>query len=371
MIYFDHNATTGIDPRVHQEMYSMGTNPANPSSVHQYGRQAKQTVEAARNSLRQVLDAHDDCEVIFTASGTEANNIAIHSLAAQGKLTSTTEHQSVLGPIGEAKLGVDHNGILKLDVLEHHLKTLDESGGILVSVMLANNETGVIQPIREIADIAHHYGAILHTDAVQAVGKIPVSMRELGVDMLSCSSHKIGGPAGVGALLMRRGLPISKGLMQGGGQEYRLRPGSHNVCGIHGFAVALALAPERVEQHAQVKLLRDHLEDSILKAHSSAEVVARNSTRLPNTSSIIMPGIKAEVQVIHFDLNGIATSAGSACSSGKVSVPYVHMSMGYSEKEAEAALRVSLAPGNSIDEVDRFVSAWGEIYSKSKDLKLT
>ncbi len=362
-IYLDHNATTPLDPRVQEALSSLPQVPFNPSSIHYAGRYAKQLLEEARRQVKSSLSVPDDYHVVFSASGTEANNLAIKGFGGRNKLVSTTEHPSVLKPAGEALLEVDQDGIIRLEVLEHYLRSTP--GPTLISVMLANNETGVIQPLRQIVDLAKRYGAFVHTDATQAVGRIPVSVSELGVDMLTCSSHKISGPHGVGALILHKSLPVTA-LMQGGGQEYRLRPGTQNVAAIHGFGLACSLLEERIQHHKQITRLRNQLENELTTMHPEAIIAGANALRLPNTSSIIMPSVLAETQVIHFDLYGIAVSAGSACSSGKIEVPYVHMAMGYSHKEAQCAIRVSMGLDNTEYDVQKFCQTWQALYIRQQ-----
>lgn len=356
-LFFDHNATTFLDPRVADAVAELGDVPLNPSSVHRFGREAKLIMERARKEVREALSVPpSDYEVVFASSGTEANNMALFGFPDHALFVSATEHPSVLQAAqsrGGVVIPVDKNGIICLDELDILLS--ESKRPPLVSVMIANNETGVIQPMQEIIERVHDKGGIVHTDAVQALGKIPVSVEALLPDMLTISSHKIGGPSGAAALVLARHLKPEP-LLFGGGQERGIRPGTENVRAVHGFAVALSLAKERQVKMESLAHLRGSMESQLKEL--GAVIHGSHSLRLPNTSYITMPGVSYETQIIHFDLAGIAVSAGSACSSGRISASHVLQAMGVSEEAALATIRVSFGPELSEDGIDRFVRAW-------------
>jgi cysteine desulfurase len=294
-------------------------------------------------------------QVIFTGSGSEANNLALAG-AARPVLVGATEHASVLQATRDpAIIAVDSEGRLNLGALEESLVRLARPA--IVAVMLANNETGVINDIALAATLAHRHGALVHCDAVQAVGKIPVDFAAPGVDMLSLSAHKLGGPQGVGALVVREGVDLAP-LIKGGGQEFGRRAGTEPVAAIHGFGVAAEMAGVRDWSH--VARLRDGLERRL----PAAWVWGRAAARLPNTSCLEMPGVAAETQVMNFDLAGIAISAGSACSSGKVRASHVLDAMNVPSDRARCAVRVSLGLETTAAEVDRFVETWTAMWAR-------
>ncbi len=328
----------------------------NPSSVHAEGRAARAAVEGARAAVA-VLAGADPAWIAFTSGGTEANNLALAG-AGSGRriLASAVEHDSVLqaAPDG-ALLPVDRHGVLDLGTLDRVLAATE--GPALVSLMLVNNETGVIQPVAEAAAIAHRHGALLHCDAVQAAGRVPLDLDALGADLLTLSAHKIGGPKGVGALALRPGLALSP-LLRGGGQERRMRAGTENVAGIVGFGRAAELALAELDRQHAVAALRDRLEAALSARAPGTPLHGAGAPRVANTSCVGMAGVPSEVQVMAFDLAGIAVSAGSACSSGKVKPSHVLAAMGLPAAEAACAVRISLGPGTTEAEIDRIVEAW-------------
>ena len=317
-VYLDHNATTPVRPEAIAAINEALSLEGNPSSIHAAGRAAKAVMEKARDQLAQATST-SATEVVFTSGGTEANGATLTGSGAKYLVVSATEHDSIISGADTSGLpvhiiAVNENGLLDLDALRTVLA--HEGQGGLVSVMLANNETGVIQPIRAIVDIAHEYGAKAHCDAVQALGKIAVDMAELNVDYLSISAHKIGGPKGVGALIVRDGLDI-KPLVTGGGQERGRRSGTENLIGIAGFGAAASVVEASLQHMVHLKVLRDTMETRLQKIAPEAVVFGQQVDRLPNTSCIGMPGVRNELQVMAFDLKGLCISAGSACSSGK------------------------------------------------------
>lgn len=363
LIYLDYNATTPLRPEAQEAMLEVMAAPANPSSVHTLGRKAKQRLEEAREVIARAVSAFPN-EVIFTASGTEANNLALRSFAGHALLVSSIEHASVFRTaqrLGGDFLPVDEHGVLKLDVLKDRLTALAGKPA-LVSVMLANNETGVIQPIAEIAKLVKEHGGLLHCDAVQAIGKIPVDMGLLGVDMLTISAHKCGGPVGVGALIVRQGVEV-KPQQTGGGQEQGRRAGTENIAAIVGFAKALELAANYHDM-ARVRPMIDKIEQEILAFASDAVIASHAVSRLPNTTQIIMPNIPSETQLMTFDLEGLAVSAGSACSSGRIEPSHVLRAMGMPDSLAGCAIRVSLGWGSKEADVMKFIEVWKKTYQR-------
>lgn len=361
-IYFDHNATSNIFAQVATEMASYINVPLNPSSLHSYGRNAKALVDAARSRVKAAACAGKEYKIIFTGSGTESNNLALRGVGLP-VITTASEHVSVFNVVGKGIIPIDRDGIVKLDQLEKILHNLKQR--VLVSVMLANNETGVIQPIAEIVKIAKKYNCLVHTDAIQAFGKIPFDIYSLGVDLLTVSGHKFGGPVGVAGLFVKEGVDLQP-MILGGGQEYNIRSGSQCVIAIHGLGVASEVAIEKLNKYQNVGDLRDYLEERIQSISQDSIIFGKNAPRIPNTSSFTMPGVKNETQVIHFDLNGIAVSAGSACSARRLDYPRVQIAMGYSSNIAIEAVRVSLGRHSTKQEVDYFVEKWEQLYTNSK-----
>jgi cysteine desulfurase len=324
----------------------------NASSVHGEGRAARKLLDDAREQVARAVGVIAPM-VVFTSGGSEANNMALKGAGVERVIVSAVEHPSVLEAArasGRPRevLPVDPNGLADLEALERMLK----GPRALVSVMLANNETGVIQPLAEIVRLAQ--GHLVHTDAVQALGKIPVNFGLLGVDMMTLSAHKLGGPVGAGALVVRDGLALEP-LIHGGGQELRRRAGTENLAAAAGFG---AVAQARQQTGA----LRDRLEAAL----DGAVIFGRDVARLPNTTCFAMPGMKAETLLMAFDLEGIAVSSGSACSSGKVAKSHVLAAMGVAPEISEAAIRVSLGWDTSEDMIDQFIAAWRKIASRHK-----
>ncbi len=352
-IYLDHNATAPMLAAARDAVIDAMARTGNPSSVHATGRAARHLVESAREQVARSVGAAAP-EIVFTGSGTEANNFALRGVDGP-VLISAVEHDSVAAARPDAiAIPVDGDGIVDLRALE---ALVAQHRPALVSVMLANNETGAIQPIDEVARIARRARALIHCDAVQAFGKIAVDVAALDVDLLSVSAHKIGGPQGVGALIARGNVALEP-LLRGGGQEKRRRAGTENVAGIAGFGVAAAAVNDHLKMAEATRALRDGLEARIVAAMPGARIFAAGTRRLPNTTCVGMPGIGAETQLMAFDLAGIAVSAGAACSSGKVTASRVLRAMGASEEEARCAIRVSFGRGNSVSDVERFVAAW-------------
>jgi cysteine desulfurase len=357
-VYFDHNATTPITAGVANMISNTLVVGGNASSIHTAGRLARQKVEEARDKIAKLVGARAS-EVVFTSGGTEANNLVLCGIQCEHIMVSAVEHDSVLGAAANiGHLTVDENGKIDMEAFERRLDKTD--GQVLVSIMLANNETGVIQPVAEVSKIAKKYGALVHTDAIQACGKIKFDKLALGVDFISLSAHKIGGPQGVGALIISEDVPLNS-LMRGGGQERGRRAGTENISGIAGFGVAGEFA-QSFAQVAKIRKLRDALESSIKRIVPGIIIFGENVDRLPNTSCIFMPGVSSETQVMKFDLKGIMVSAGSACSSGKVQPSHVLRAMGVDNGIASNTIRISLGNENTMDDVDYFVREWKKIY---------
>ncbi|MAF49538.1 MAG: cysteine desulfurase family protein [Rhodospirillales bacterium] len=360
-IYLDHNATTPVRRPVADAMRDAMDKCGNASSVHASGRRARAAIDDAREAVAALVGA-SAADVVFTSGGTEANNLALCATDSRRVLVSAVEHLSVLQAHGHADVcPVDEEGRIELDALR---QWLDSAGTpALVSVMLANNETGVIQPLRQVAEICQGANALLHCDAVQAAGKIDVDWRELGADMLSLSAHKIGGPQGVGALIVnQRAGP--RAIISGGGQERGRRAGTENLPGIVGFGVAADIAANANSDAARLQAMRGRIEDRISEFAADARFHGAGAPRLGNTSCIHMPGVLAETQVMALDLEGIMVSAGSACSSGKVRASHVLLAMGIAADRADQAIRVSLGWDSEDQDIDEFVAAWRRIYER-------
>ena len=362
--YLDHNATTPVRPAVIEAVSAALSDVGNPSSVHGFGRAARARLETAREQVAALVGARPG-QVVFTSGGTEANDLAIGGSGRLRILVSTIEHDSVLKAAAAEPVPVDRSGVVDLGALERMLATT--SAPALVAVMLANNETGVIQPVAEAARIAHAHGALLHCDAVQAAGKITVDFGALGVDLMSVSAHKLGGPPGVGALIVADHLELGA-RQRGGGQERGRRAGTENLPGIVGFGVAAEMAAADLAAMPRVGGLRDDLERRATAAVPAALIFGRESTRLPNTTCLALPGLSSEVQVMALDLAGVAVSAGSACSSGKVQASHVLRAMGADALTAGSAIRVSLGWQSTAADVDHFIAAWCELAARARNI---
>ncbi len=360
--YLDCNATAPLRPTVIEAMRAALGSTGNPSSVHGAGRAARRAVERAREAVAALVGAPPEA-VIFTSGGTEANNQVLASVSGP-VLVSAIEHDSVLAAALEAtRIPVDSAGRLDLGALE---RLLASERPALVSIMLANNETGVIQPVAAVAALARSCGALVHCDVVQAPGKLEVDLAALGADFLTLSAHKFGGPQGVGALVLGEGVEPAA-LLRGGGQERRRRAGTENVAGIVGFGRACELVLCGTDEPARVRALRDDLEARITALAPGARVFGREAERLPNTSCLAMPGVSNETQLIAFDLEGVAVSSGAACSSGKVGASHVLAAMGVPAAEARTAIRVSLGWASAAADVQRFIEAWGRLYARTRE----
>lgn len=359
--YLDWNATAPVLPEVAAAMAEALLRCGNASSVHRAGRAARQAVEAARDEVAALVGAAS-ADVIFTSGGSEANQTALCGFPDRRVIFSAIEHDSVRAAAPGARvLPVRSDGLVDLAVLDTMLA--GSRSRALVSIMLANNETGAIQPIAEAALLAHAHGALLHSDAVQAAGRLPLPEVALGADLLTLSAHKIGGPQGVGALIASPDLPLVP-LITGGGQERGRRAGTENVAGIVGFGVAARMALARIAGQARIATLRDAAERRLLAAAPGARIFAADVSRLANTICIAMPGVSAATQVMGLDLAGVMVSAGAACSSGKLRRSPVLEAMGVSADEADCAIRISLGWSTAAADIDHLVEAWSALYAR-------
>lgn len=361
-VYLDHNATAPLRPEAVAAMTAAFACAGNPSSVHGEGRAARKLVDDARRAVARLVGVAAEA-VVFTSGGTEANDLALNGCGRLRVLVGATEHDSVLAAVpGREIVPVDGNGVIRRDALAEMLAA--DARPAIVSVMRANNETGTLQPVAEVAALAHRHGALVHCDAVQAAGRIPLDLAVLGVDYASLSAHKLGGPKGIGALIVLNGAPLAPRL-RGGAQEGRRRAGTENVPAIAGFGAAAAVVESALAAEIdRLAALRDRLETGIRAAANDAVIHAAAAERLPNTSCVAMPGVSGETQVMAFDLAGFAVSAGSACSSGKVTVSHVLAAMGMAEIPARNSIRISLGTTTVAADIDAFVAAWTSLHRR-------
>ena len=368
-VYLDWNATTPLRPEAKQAMTSAWEFSGNPSSVHTEGRQARRLVEGARAAIAAAVAARPH-DVVFCSGGTEANALALTPGLRRGAgqpvqrlLVSAIEHASVLeggrfAPASTGTINVTGAGLVDLN----HLRTLlAGEPPALVSVMLANNETGAVQPVSDIADVVHEAGGLLHVDAIQALGKIPIDINWLKADLMTLSAHKIGGPKGVGAVVLAEDVKGLEPLLRGGGQELGRRAGTENVAGIAAFGAATRAAILALpDDSTRLGALRERLERG-LKQTPGMIVFSESAPRLPNTTLFTVPRLKAETAVIGFDLAGIAVSSGSACSSGKVQPSHVLDAMGFPKDLAQGAVRLSLGWSTAEADIDLTLEAWRKL----------
>jgi cysteine desulfurase len=354
-VFLDHNATTPLRPAVIAAMVDVLGEAGNPSSVHAQGRAARRRVETARRQVAAAIGLPAGGDIVFTSGGTEANHLALRGLKPEGRiLRSAIEHDSVRAAVPDAiDIPVTPDGIVDLAALEQLLR----DGAAVVSVMAANNETGVLQPIADVVRLAHAAGALVHCDAVQILGKAPFDMAALGVDLATVSAHKLGGPQGMAAVAFAPKVPL-RALTTGGGQEKGYRAGTENVAGIVGFGVGIEAAAAELAAYGRLAGLRDRLAARLQEAEPAATLFGAAAPRVPNTLCIAMPGVKAETQVMAFDLAGIGVSAGSACSSGKVRASHVLIAMGVPPEVAATAIRISLGRDTTEQDIDRMAEAW-------------
>ncbi len=372
-VYLDYNATAPLRPEASRAIAeSLDAGPGNPSSVHAAGRAARRRLEAARDAVAALAGAAP-AQVVFTSGATEANALALARWTGSPgpRIASAVEHDSVrawLDPaVGDCTIAVDGDGRVDPAALAALLAdpAMAERGPPLVSVMAVNNETGVIQPVAEVAQVVRAAGGRLHVDAVQAAGRLDLAPLTAVADTLALSAHKLGGPAGVGALVVARDASLAP-LLRGGAQEARRRAGTENLAGIAGFAAAATAAAE-IGQQARLSALRDRLEAACLAEAPGLVVAGDGAPRVANTSALSMPGVAAETQVMAFDLDGIAVGAGAACTSGKVGPSHVLAAMGLPAAVGETIIRVSLGWTSTDADIDRFVAAWCRLHRRHVD----
>lgn len=366
-VYLDHAATTPMADVAIKVMTDQLAKLGNPSSLHSYGRQTRKDLEGAREEIALALDCHPS-EVIFTASGTEANNTALKGLYWKGQavgrnviVISSIEHHAILDPAQWLKdhegaevieIGADGNGVIHLDELEDLIaRRADEIA--VISIMSSNNETGVIQPIAKVVELAHPGSIPVHSDAVQSFGKVPISFSNLGLTAMSVSAHKLGGPIGVGALVLRKGYDVPA-LLHGGGQERDIRSGTFNAPAIMAFAAAVRNGfLDFAERNARVRRLREKLEDGILECVSDAYVNGSDVERLPGIINVTIPGTESDTLLLLLDNEGIACSTGSACTAGVQRPSHVLLAMGHTERTARSSIRFSVGATSTEFDVEQ------------------
>ncbi|MGC0371737.1 MAG: hypothetical protein DGJ47_000437 [Rickettsiaceae bacterium] len=364
MIYLDHNATAPPHPKAIKAVNDIIKSPLNPSSIHSLGRKGKSILEQSRLAIAELLGFDDnfrDYQVVFTSSGTEANNLVLNNFKPEEIFIAATEHHSIYSFKQKYAnvniIRVLKNGILDLDHLEELLcnsKAKDK----LVSVMLANNESGIIQPIKKIANLAHKYTAYMHSDCVQAIGKMKVNITDLNLDFMSISAHKFGGIIGAGALIYHTPIKMKASII-GGGQERGMRSGTENITAIASMGAAAGAASEELDKRIQnFKKLQGFLEKEVQKITPDIEIIGQDIDRIPNTSLIINNKKAAQLQIINFDRQGVFISSGSACSSGKVGKSHVLSAMGYSDDQAKCAIRISSGVNTSEQDIKEFLTIY-------------
>jgi len=379
LIYFDNAASTAVHPEVVKEMLPyFDTYYGNPSSIHQFGRKTKNAIEKARKQVAALIGAEPD-EITFTSGGTESNNTIFYGIKFQGAkfegsqiITSSIEHDAVLKPIREFEkngcqvtyLPVDEHGIVNSDDITNSITPQT----VMVSIMFANNEVGTIQPIKEISKICNKYQIPLHTDAVQAVGKVPINVKELGVDALSISSHKINGPKGIGALFIKKGLRVAPQIL-GGGQENGMRSGTENVASIVGFGKACEIAKERLNENiSHFETLHSSMLSRVVKEISHVKLNGHPEKRIFNNIHLTFMGVNGEDLIIKLDEHGIAASTGSACSMHTQKASHVLQAMGFNHEQITGSLRMSFGYLNTLDEVDQTIDVLKKVVSELRSV---
>lgn len=368
-IYFDNNATTHCHKEVIDEMSEIYSNCYNYSAMHYYGRKASAIVNLAKSTIKELINAYN-YKLIATSCGTEANNLAILGMPKDYKIiVSAIEHPCVYQPALLRKavfVKVKNNGIVDLSDLEEKVSIVSKEKGnkFLVSIMHANNETGIIQPIKEAARITHKNGGVFHSDMIQSLAKINIDLEDLNVDIATISAHKINGPQGSAALLLRNGIELSP-LLIGGGQEENFRSGTLNIAAIVGFAKALDIAVKNLKKYQKLYILRDYMEKNIQQyGNNDVVIFGQKSPRIPNTSYFATNNINSQIQLIEMDLNNICIATGSACSSKSFQISRILHAMGVDEKIANCAVRISFSLMNNVDEVDKFLMIWKNLHSR-------
>ncbi len=381
VVYLDNASTTRLHDKVIEAMMPyMSIKYGNPSSLHSLGREAKRALDDARESIKDAINLNANAKVVFTSSATEANNLALkgiaYALKGKGKsiVVSSIEHESILEPCKALEregfkvtyIPVDSNAIVSIDAIEHALRESRDT--ILVSVMLANNEVGSIQPLKDIAEIAHRYNALVHTDAAQALGKIAVDAKILCIDLITLSAHKLYGPKGIGALCINSNIPLEP-IVHGGGHEYGLRSGTQNIPAVVGFSKVAEMSREFIDVYSsRVKALRDKLERSILESIKYTRLNSTAKDRLPNTTNISFLGINGEDLIIKLDEHGICASTGSACSTLKQKESHVLRAMNLSKDARNGSLRLTLGIYNEEHEIDYTVSVLERVVNELRKI---
>jgi cysteine desulfurase len=381
VVYLDNASTTRLHDKVIEAMMPyMSIKYGNPSSLHSLGREAKRALDDARESIKDAINLNANAKVVFTASATEANNLALkgiaYALKGKGKsiIVSSIEHESILEPCKALEhegfkvtyIPVDSNAIVSIYAIEHALR--ENRDTILVSVMLANNEVGSIQPLKYIAEIAHRYNALVHTDAAQALGKIALDAKSLCVDLITLSAHKLYGPKGIGALCINSNIPLEP-IVHGGGHEYGLRSGTQNIPAVVGFSKVAEMSREFVDVYSsRVKALRDKLERAILESIKYTRLNSTVKDRLPNTTNISFLGINGEDLIIKLDEHGICASTGSACSTLKKKESHVLRAMNLSKDARNGSLRLTLGIYNEEHEIDYTVSVLEKVVNELRKI---
>ena len=378
-IYFDHNATTYMRREVLDAMMPFFIDKfGNASSLHLFGQEAREAVEEAREKVAKLINSEPE-EIYFTSGGTESDNLAIRGVLRARRdvkpshvITSLIEHSAVLNTCKSLEsdgvevtyLSPDRNGVIRPELVRDAIK----DNTVLISIMLANNETGVIQPVEEISAVAKEKGITFHTDAVQGVGKIPVDVEKLGVDLLAMSAHKFYGPKGIGALYVRRGTKIEP-VYTGGGHERGMRSGTENVPAIVGLGEAARISGEELsEEMAKLRALRDKLEDGVLEKIGDVVILGRDANRVPNTSSILVKGIEGEAVTLNMSVKGFGLSSGSACSSDEPGPSHVITAMGVDPIYAQGSVRVSLGIANTEEDVELFLEFFPSVVEKLRKM---
>jgi len=380
LIYLDNAASTAVHSEVVKEMMPyFDVQYGNPSSIHQFGRKAKNAIQKARKQVAALIGAEPD-EILFTSGGTESNNTILYGIPKlQGShlepshiITSSIEHDAVLEPVREFEkngvqvtyLPVDEHGIVNTDDIINSINPQT----VIVSIMFANNEVGTIQPIKEISKICNKYQIPLHTDAVQAIGKVPINVKELGVDALSISSHKINGPKGVGALFIKKGLTIAPEIL-GGGQENGMRSGTENVASIVGFGKACEIAKERLNENiSHFKKLHSSMLERITKEISHVKLNGHPEKRIFNNIHLTFLGVNGEDLIIKLDEHGIAASTGSACSMHTQKASHVLKAMGFNHEQITGSLRMSFGYLNTLDEVEQTIDVLKKVVTELRSV---
>jgi len=380
LIYLDNAASTAVHPEVVKEMLPyFDVQYGNPSSIHQFGRKAKNAIQKARKQVAALIGAEQD-EILFTSGGTESNNTILYGIPKlQGShldhnhiITSSIEHEAILEPCRDLEkngvkatyLSVDEHGIVNPDDITNSINPQT----VIVSVMFANNEVGTIQPIKEISKICNKYQIPLHTDAVQAVGKVPINVKELGVDALSISSHKINGPKGVGALFIKKGLTIAPEIL-GGGQENGMRSGTENVASIVGFGKACEIAKERLNDNiSHFQTLHSSMLSSVVKEIPHVKLNGHPEKRIFNNIHLTFLGVNGEDLIIKLDEHGIAASTGSACSMHTQKASHVLKAMGFNHEQITGSLRMSFGYLNTLDEVEQTIEILKKVVSELRSV---